>query len=226
MWKSEDVKKIRVAIDGPVSSGKSTVGSKVAARVDYLFLDTGMMYRALAYKIRRDGVPEEEWGDAAGRTTFEWRNDRSRPDLFIDGEPVSDKLSSSEVASFTSRVAARPEVRKVLVAVQREEASGGGVVMVGRDIGTVVMPDAELKIFLNASVDVRVARRFDELRAIGEGVDMDTLRKEILERDERDSTRRDSPLRLAEGGVEVNTTNLTIEAVVERIAVLIREREK
>src|SRR5437773_2362178 len=137
-------KKLRVAIDGPVSSGKTTIGRGVAAALEYLFIDTGMMYRAVAWKVRRENRREDEWGKTAAGSRFEWIGDRAAPRLKLDGAEVGEDLSHPELAQLTSRVAAESAVRKTLVRLQRDMANNGGVVMVGRDIGLVVLPEAEI----------------------------------------------------------------------------------
>jgi cytidylate kinase len=218
-------KKIRVAIDGPVSSGKTSVGSLAAKALGYLFIDTGLMYRALAYKILQNKIPEKNWVETAKTTTFNWNGKHYKPDLILDGENVMEKLSLPQVASFTSKVAVHSEIRKTLVEKQREMAQEG-VVMVGRDIGTVVLPFAELKIFLTASVEARVDRRFQEYLLQGITMDKERLKKEILERDERDMTRKDSPLVPAKDAILLDTTSLSLEEVVDKVVSLIKMKER
>ncbi len=218
--------KIRVAIDGPVSSGKSSAGSRAAFLLNYRFIDTGVMYRAVAYKIKTQNIPLEKWEAAAKTTTFDWIGEPSKPTLSIDGIVIKDSLFSPEISSFTSKVAASPEIRKILVSFQREMAKNGGIVMVGRDIGTVVLPDAELKIFLTASLDTRVKRRYEELIQKKNNISIEELKKEVSERDKRDSTRKDSPLQIAEDGIEIDSTHLTLEQVAEMIVKKTEEKEK
>jgi cytidylate kinase len=202
-----------VAIDGPAGAGKSTVARAVARELDFTYLDSGAMYRCVALASRdSDGRP----GEVARRVRIELG-----PRVLLDGRDVTDEIRTPEVTERSSRVAADPEVREALVDKQREMMAGGDYVAEGRDIGTVVAPDAEVKVFLTASDEERARRRAAEL-------DADT--QEILidqrERDERDRTREHSPLVAAEGAVEVDTTGLTIGEVVERIAALVEDARR
>ncbi len=219
------VSKIKVAIDGPVSSGKSSAGSKTAAALNYQFIDTVIMYRALAYKIKIQNIPSTKWKQTAEAASFKWVGDLSKPSLILDGTNVSRNLFSPEISSFTSKVASVPEIRKILVSIQRKMAEDGGIVMVGRDIGTVVLPDAELKIFLTASLDARIKRRYEELNQSKTPIPIEKLKIEILERDKRDTTRSDSPLQIAENGIEIDSTHLTLDEVVEMIVKLAKDKE-
>jgi|SRR5271165_1353548 len=218
-----------VAIDGPVASGKTTVARIVAGRLGVLYLDTGAMYRAFALLAIRAGV------GAADETAL-LALAESRPihvildpkaemgfRLFAGGEELGSELYGNEVSSVASIVAAHPRIRSYLVARQRAIASEGSVVMAGRDIGTVVLPEASLKIFLTASVDSRVERRRAELAQRGITVDAATLRSEIVERDRQDRERTAAPLRPAQDAIEIDSSELTIDQVVERIASLARD---
>ena len=214
---------IRIAIDGPASSGKGTVARLTARRLDYAYVDTGAMYRAVALLALRDGLSLSD-GDSLGgltrglRFAFAW--DGTRLQISVNGEDVSDAIRAETVGQGASRVSIHPPVREALLDQQRRLASAGGVVMEGRDIGTVVLPDAELKIFLDASLDVRARRRTEEMIRRGMDASLETTRAEIQERDIRDRSRLVAPLRQAAGAVYLDTSALTPEEAVERIASL------
>ncbi len=220
-------KPIKIAIDGPAASGKSTTARAVARSLGYTYIDTGAMYRAVTLKALREGIPTtdaQRVAEIARRATitFEQRNGDLR--VFLDGEDVTEAIRTHEVNKAINPVAANPEVRKILVEKQRELGKDGGVVMDGRDIGTVVFPDAELKIFMNATVEERARRRFKELREKGINVSFEDVYNEILERDRSDTSRSVGPLKKAPDAIEVNTTELTIPEQVEKIVALARQR--
>jgi cytidylate kinase len=196
-----------VAIDGPAGSGKSTVARALARRLDFTYLDSGAMYRSVGLAVLERGG---EAADVARAIELEL-GDRIR----LDGRDVTDAIRSPEVSEAASRVAADPEVREALVAKQRRLMSRGDWVAEGRDIGTVVAPDAELKVFLTAGEEERARRRAGEL-----GADVDTVLAEQAIRDERDRSREHSPLAPAPGAVELDTTGLSVDQVVERVAEL------
>lgn len=218
--------KIRVAIDGPAGAGKTTVGREVARRLKYKYVDTGAMYRAVAWRVLELGIAmsdEDAIVKAAGAMDIDFpEGDGLR--IFVDGADVSRAIRTPEVTKLSSPVSAISGVRRHLVAQQRRLAESGGVVMEGRDIGSVVLADAEVKVFLTASVNERARRRHAEMQAAGTEVDIETLKREIEERDQRDSTRSDSPLVQAPGAVVIDTEGLSIKQVVERILDLCRER--
>jgi CMP/dCMP kinase len=196
-----------VAIDGPAGSGKSTVARALARRLGFTYLDSGAMYRSVGLAVLERGG---EAADVARAIELEL-GDRIR----LDGRDVTDAIRSPEVSEAASRVAADPEVREALVAKQRRLMSRGDWVAEGRDIGTVVAPDAEVKVFLTAGEEERARRRAGEL-----GADVDTVLAEQAIRDERDRSREHSPLGPAPGAVELDTTGLTVDEVVERVAEL------
>jgi CMP/dCMP kinase len=198
-----------VAIDGPAGAGKSTVARALARALGFTYLDSGAMYRSVALAALRTGRPP---ADVAREARIEL-DDRIR----LDGEDVTEAVRTPQVTERSSRVAADPEVRAAMVAKQREIMAGGDYVAEGRDIGTVVAPDAEVKIFLNASPEERARRRAAEL-----GTDVQTVLADQALRDERDRSREHSPLMAAAGAVELDTTGLGVEEVVERIAQLVR----
>jgi len=218
-----------VAIDGPAGAGKSTVARRLARRLGYLYIDTGAMYRAVALAARRAGVDPDDGealGDLAERLQFALAADGDSPRLLVDGEDVSDAIRTPEISRGSSLVSRWPRVRAALVAEQRRMGAGGGVVMEGRDIGSVVFPEARAKVYLTASVEERARRRTEELRARGEAVDPAEVLREVRERDERDCGRAHSPLCCACDAVEFSTDGLTIEEVVEGLAALVRAREE
>ena len=206
-----------IAIDGPSGAGKSTAGRAVAEQLGYVFLDTGAMYRALAMAALRDGVDLDDAGavaDLARRITL-----RLEPGgaVFLDGGDVSGSLRTQEVGAAASRVSVHPPVRRHMVALQREMGRDGGVVMDGRDIGTAVFPEADVKFYVDAHPRQRAARRHDELRQRGPAADLDTIEREIRERDHADSTRAESPLTRAPDAIHLDTTELGLDEVVRRM---------
>jgi cytidylate kinase len=220
------VSKIGIAIDGPAGSGKSTVAKRVAQALNYIYVDTGAMYRAVTLDALRKGIEME---DAEGLTALTQNIELEfRPvddlgyHLFLNGEDVNEEIRSLRVADNVSYVAKVPGVRKSLVLLQQALTREGGVVMEGRDIGTVVMPDAQLKIFLTASPEERANRRWMELKAKGIEVPLDEIRDNILRRDSIDSGRKTDPLRPADDSIQLDTTNLSIEEVIRRIIDLAR----
>jgi cytidylate kinase len=217
-----------VAIDGPAGAGKSTAARLLARRLGYTYIDTGAMYRAVALAAARRGVsfddPEALAPLAAG-LHLEFAADGERPRLFMDGEDVSSAIRTPEMSRASSQVSRWPGVRSAMVAQQRRLAAEGGVVMEGRDIGTVVFPNARAKIFLTATPEERARRRTDELLQKGDPVDPERVRLDVVDRDRRDMEREHSPLRRAPDAVEVVTDGLTIEQVLDRLEAIVRERE-
>jgi cytidylate kinase len=212
------MRKLIIAIDGPAGSGKSTTAKLVAQKLGYLYIDTGAMYRALTLKVIELGIDpsdEEEIIRVARDTKIELFYENGDLRVLLDGRDVTEKIRSPEVTSLVSVVSAHPKVRDEMVKKQRELGKNGGVVMDGRDIGTVVFPDADLKIFMNADVKERAKRRQKEMKAQGFDVDIDEIIKEIEERDRLDSTREVGPLKKADDAFEIDTTNLTIDEQVE-----------
>jgi cytidylate kinase len=215
-----------VAIDGPAGSGKTTVARSLARRLGLLYLDTGAMYRALAWLALRAGAdPGDERAMAAlaAAHPITMVHDAATPDGFrvlAGGEAPGDELYGNDVSRIVSVVAAHAELRSLMVTRQRAIAAEGPVVMAGRDIGTVVLPDAPLKIYLTASVDERVERRLAELAGRGATIDRALLRAEIEERDRLDRGRAVAPLRPAADAIEIDSSGLSAHEVVERIAAL------
>lgn len=218
-------KRIVVAIDGPAGAGKSTIARRIAERLGFLYIDSGAMYRAVGLWALRTGV---ELTDAhrleqlAREAHIELRPDGKR--VLLNGEDVTEAIRTPEVSQAASLVSTVPAVRRAMVAEQRRMSTEASVVMEGRDIGTVVFPDAGIKIFLDADAGVRAGRRLVEAAERGESVDAAVMAREIAERDTRDRTRSEAPLVQAPDAVYVDSTGLGIEQVEEKILKLIRER--
>jgi cytidylate kinase len=223
-----------VAIDGPAGAGKSTVARRLAAELGYVLVDTGAMYRAVALAASRAGVP---WNDAervaglargmvAARSLVFERDEELGVRVKLAGEDVSEAIRTPDIAQGASTVSAHAEVRAVLLDLQRQAGQEGGVVLEGRDIGTVVFPDAEVKFFLTASPEVRARRRHAELVAKGQNVTVDATLAEVKERDARDESRAVAPLRKAEGAILVDSTNMTIDETVAFMLGKVREVAK
>ena len=209
------MKKI-IAIDGPAGAGKSTVSKIVAEKLGYTYIDTGAMYRAVGLKIFESGKPLTEKFLEEVTEKIQIELDESAR-VFVDGEEVTKKIRTPEVSKLASDVSKFGFVRKKLTELQRKMAEHGKVIMDGRDIGTQVLPNADLKIFLTASLEERSRRRFDELTAKGQQVELSEIEKEIAARDKQDSERKIAPLKKADDAILLDTTNLKIDEVVERI---------
>jgi cytidylate kinase len=216
-----------IAIDGPSGAGKSTAGRRLAELLGYVFLDTGAMYRALALRALRGGVDldsGEALADLLSRTFIELAP--GGRGVFLDGEDVSDAIRTQEVSTAASRLSVHPPVRRGMVARQQDLGKRGGVVMDGRDIGTAVFPDADVKFYVDADARQRAIRRHEELRERGVDSDIDTIEKELRARDHSDTTRKDSPLVRAEDAVDIDTTGLDAAEVVDRMVAVMREKKR
>jgi cytidylate kinase len=214
------LKKIVIAIDGPAASGKSTTAKLTAEKLNYLHIDTGAMYRALTLKVIENNVdPEDETSvyDTVKNCVIEFDRNKNAMLVFLDGKNVTEAIRNREVTRNVSAVSSYKKVRQLMVNEQRRLSEGGGVVLEGRDIGTVVIPNADLKIFMVASVEERVKRRQKELAEKGTNVDYDKLVKDIIDRDTKDSKRTESPLRKADDAIILDTSNLTINQQVDFI---------
>jgi len=221
-----------IAIDGPVASGKSSVGRELAHRLGYLFFDTGLMYRALTYLALRDRVRLDD-DEALALYALRAHID-IRPPTVSDGrdctvltegeEDITLELRSKNVEALVSQVAAVPQVRRILTSRMRAVGLRGKVVMVGRDVGTAILPEADCKIFLTASAEARASRRFEETQARGEGRSLDEILHNLQERDRIDSSRQSAPLKPAEDAVLLDTTALDLPGVVSAIERLINSR--
>lgn len=229
------MKKITIAIDGFSSCGKSTMAKDLAREIGYIYVDTGAMYRAVTLFAMRGGMFGADGSiDTAALEaamggiliSFRLNGTTGCPDTYLNGELVEKEIRSLEVSSHVSPVAALPFVRKALVAQQRRMGEEKGIVMDGRDIGTDVFPDAELKVFVTASARVRAQRRFDELQAKGMPADFDDILKNVEQRDYIDSHREVSPLRKAEDAIELDNSNMTIAEQKAWLMDLFRERTR
>ncbi len=230
------MQKLTIAIDGPAGSGKSSVARAVAGRLGYIYLDSGAMYRAVALKAIRENVALGDHAalEALAQSTHielkpptpEQETAGAKNRVFLDGREVTQEIRTAEVAQAASLLATIAGVRKVLVAEQQRAGSGGGIVMEGRDIGTVVFPLAELKIFLHASPEVRAERRWKEHVEKGDNFTLADVLVEVRERDRRDRERKVSPLVRAADAVLVDNTAMDAEETARLIVMLAREREK
>tara|TARA_R110002096_G_scaffold77896_7_gene183354 strand:- start:104958 stop:105656 length:699 start_codon:yes stop_codon:yes gene_type:complete len=217
-----------VAIDGPAGAGKSTVSKRLTEALGYRLLDTGALYRSVALLANRRSI---EWTDEAGlaalagdlEVNFRLEGEVNRLEVF--GEDLTEAIRKPEISTGASMVSSLPMVRQALLDLQRGLGDSGGVVVEGRDVGTVVFPTAEAKFFLTASDQVRAQRRYDELCANGETVDFDITLREMQERDERDSSRAVAPLVQAEDAVLVDSSNRSLDEVVQEMLELVRDRE-
>ena len=219
------MKKIVVAIDGPAGAGKSTIAKLVAEKLGYAYIDTGAMYRSVDWKFLQTGKDFDEAliSTLAKTMVIEFKPEASVNRVFVDGAEVTDAIRSAEVTANVSRVAAIGAVREAMVAQQRRMGESGGVLMDGRDIGTVVFPNAQLKIFLTATVEERAMRRYKELIAKGQQVVLAQLKEDIASRDKQDSERAISPLRQAEDALLLDTSDMNIEQVTAKILQLVED---
>lgn len=231
----KNMKKITIAIDGFSSCGKSTMAKDLAREIGYIYVDTGAMYRAVTLFAMRGGmfgadgsIDTAALEAAMGGILISFRLNEAtgRPDTYLNGELVEKDIRSLEVSSHVSPVAALPFVRKALVAQQRKMGEEKGIVMDGRDIGTDVFPDAELKVFVTASARVRAQRRFDELQSKGMPADFDDILKNVEQRDYIDSHREVSPLRKADDAVELDNSNMTIAEQKAWLMDMFRDRTR
>jgi CMP/dCMP kinase len=221
------MKELIIAIDGPVGSGKSTLARRVAEMMGYVYVDTGAMYRALALKALRQGISFDGNDDPlvalAQRTSIDLRADGGSQRVLLDQEDVTTAIRTPEVSQAASKIAVNAGVRHVLVAEQRRAGERGGVVMEGRDIGSVVFPDAQLKIFLTASPETRADRRWREHEQKGDAISLQKTLDEIHERDQRDKERSTSPLVKAPDAVVVDSTAMEPEEVARLVVMLAKD---
>lgn len=221
------MKDLTIAIDGPAGAGKSTVARKVALELGLIYVDTGAMYRAITWKALENQLnlaDEEKLTKLAREASLELKLNQGKVDIWLDGHRITEIIRSPKVTAHVSEVARNPGVRAALVEKQRIIAQNNGVVMDGRDIGTQVLPHADLKIYLTASIAERARRRYGEMVRNGYQVDMKQLQEEIRLRDEADSNRTHSPLRPASDAIILDSSDLSIEEVVEKILDLCRTK--
>jgi cytidylate kinase len=220
-----------VAIDGPAGAGKSTVTLRVATALGYFVVDTGALYRTVALACERAGIDFDDFERVGTLAEALVAKDAVRLEgdaqggsrVLLDGRDVSGAIRTQTLSQGASKVSAQPRVRGALLELQRSAGRSGGVVLEGRDIGTVVFPDAEVKVFLTASVEERARRRFEQLRAAGVDADIEAVKREVEERDQRDSSRPIAPLRKAPDALVVDSSVLSIDQVVARIVARVRE---
>lgn len=226
------MQKITIAIDGFSSTGKSTVAKQLAKHLGYIYVDSGAMYRAVTLFTMQNGWIDKDHFDVVTLVcnlskvdiSFKFNPDLGFAEVYLNGENVEKKIRTLEVSSFVSKVAAIPEVRYQLVKQQHQMGKDKGVVMDGRDIGTVVFPNAELKLFMTASAETRAQRRYDELINRGDDISYDDVLKNVRERDYIDSHRANSPLVKAEDAIEIDNSNLNLEEQFEKILNLVNTR--
>ena len=214
------LKHLIIAIDGPAGSGKSTVSKMIAKKLDLLYIDTGAMYRALTLKAMKRGIDlkdQKSLVDLAKTTKIELKDDKGGLSVYLDGEDVSVPIRTPEVTANVRYIAGTPGVRRGMVKLQRALGQKSGGVLEGRDIGTVVFPDADYKFYLDASPEERAKRRYKDMVALGAGQEVDRIKKDIIERDASDVNRSVGALKKAGDAIYIDTTDLSIEEVVGRI---------
>lgn len=219
-------KNLIIAIDGPSGSGKSTVGRMLARALNLLYIDTGSMYRAVALAVMASSINQNDdvaVGSLASRVDIDLTGEPDSLRISLEGRDVTEEIRSEEVTDFSSIISTIPEVRRAMVARQREMGRQGAVLN-GRDIGTVVFPEADVKFFLTASPQARAERRFNEDRAQDPNVSLDETFADMTERDRRDSTRTDSPLKIADDAITIDSTGMSIDQVLQQMIVAIEAK--
>ncbi len=218
-----------IAIDGPAGAGKSTIAKKLAKELGYIYVDTGAMYRAMAYHFLQNNIAsdnESEIAKSCKNVDVSISYIDGEQQVLLNGQNISDKIRNEEVGNMASATSVYPVVRTKLVELQGQLASKENVIMDGRDIGTVVLPNANVKIYLTASSKVRAKRRFDELTAKGEDCNFDDIEKDIIDRDYRDMHRETSPLKQADDAILLDTSDMDIDQVVSRMKEIIETTDK
>lgn len=220
-------KKLIIAIDGTAGAGKGTAGKLLAEELNYIYVDSGSIYRALAFKAIEQKIDldkEKELTELTKNTTLRFQKKNNAVRLFIDGRDVSSAIRSEQIGQAASRISAKKGVRKGLLGIQRKVGKSGGIVMDGRDIGTVVFPDAEIKFFLDASLKVRSKRRYLELKEKGLKTSLKDIIREVEKRDHNDSRREIAPLKKADDAIYVDTSKMTPEEVLKTLLIYCKEK--
>ena len=220
-------KRLVIAIDGPSGAGKSTVARSLARRLGYLYIDTGAMYRAVALKVKEKSIDQEDESalyQLTSSLSLTFITEREETHVLCDGEDVTESIRLPEMSRLASDISKKKRVREASVQKQREMGRGGGVVLEGRDIGTVVFPDADVKFYLDAEIEVRGRRRFNELAQKGIKVDFQETFEEVMQRDHNDMHRVYSPLKKADDAVLIDSTSRSVEEIVEEMVRIIDER--
>lgn len=229
MAKTSKKKKLTIAIDGPSGAGKSTVARSLAKRLRYVYIDTGAMYRSVALRVKEKGIsPEDELvlNQLASSLHITFTTEREQTHVFCDGEDITTAIRTPEISRLASSISSRKGVREALVQMQREMGKEGGVILEGRDIGTVVFPDADVKFYLDAESDERVKRRYHEMVEKGVKVDFKETREDLVQRDHHDMHRTHSPLKKANDALFIDSTHRSVEEVVEEMVRIVKERIK
>lgn len=221
------MKNYSIAIDGPAGSGKSTVAKQIAKKLNILYIDTGAMYRAVGLYCLKNNInfdEQEKIASALKNMNMSIELLQGIQNIYLNGENVTEKIRTQQVGKAASDVAVILAVRQKLVQIQRDLAKGHNVIMDGRDIGTNVLPDASVKIYLNASIEERTKRRCNELKALAKQYDKEQIKKEIIQRDENDKNRKYNPLRKAEDAFEIDSSCMNIEQVTETILNIVKQK--
>jgi len=229
MAKTVKRKKLTIAIDGPSGAGKSTVAMSFAKRLGYVYIDTGAMYRSVALRVKEKGISQEDelaLNQLASSLHISFITQGEQTHVLCDGKDVTEAIRTPEISRLASIISKQKGVREALVQMQREMGEGGGVILEGRDIGTVVFPDADVKFYLDAEGEERVKRRYHEMVEKGVRVDFKETQEELIQRDHNDMHRDRSPLKKAEDAVFIDSTHRSAEEVVEEMVRIIKERIK
>ncbi len=229
MGKASSRERLTIAIDGPSGAGKSTVASSLGRRLGYVYIDTGAMYRSVAFRVKEKGiVPEDEFavGQLASSLHITFVTEGEQTRIICDGEDITEAIRTPEISRLASFVSRQKGVREALVRMQREMGKEGGVILEGRDIGTVVFPDADIKFYLDADSDERVRRRYHEMVEKGVEVGFKETQQELLQRDHNDMHRSHSPLRKADDALSVDTTHRSAEEIVEEMVRIVKVKAK